>query len=116
MSFWDHVKPAVVEPAVIDSALALQGRALQLRWDDGRSTEISSRLLRQQCPCATCVDEWTQKRTFDPARIKPDMTVVEAAPVGNYGLRLAFADGHRTGIFPWKLLHELSGANSANGR
>ena len=110
MSFWDHVKPAVAEPAVTSASLGPQGRSLQLSWDDGRGLELSARLLRQQCPCATCVDEWTQKRTFDPALIKPDMSVTNLAPVGNYALRLQFADGHQTGIFPWKLLRELGSA------
>ena len=29
--------------------------------------------LRQQCPCAGCVDEWTNKRTLDPARVPADV-------------------------------------------
>jgi DUF971 family protein len=58
------------------------------------------------------VDEWTQKRTFDPALIKPDMSVSAMTPVGNYAIRLTFADGHQTGIFPWKLLRELGSTTS----
>lgn len=113
MSFWDHIQPAPREPAVVEVAVGPQGRTLELRWDDGRANPLGARLLRQQCPCASCVDEWTQKRTFDPAQIKPDMAVTEAERVGNYALRLAFADGHRTGIFTWTLLAELSALRGA---
>ena len=110
MSIWDHIRPASADPAVSDASLIDHGQKLRLSWDDGKNTDVSSRALRQQCPCATCVDEWTHQRTFDPAIVKPDMKVTGITPVGNYALKLAFADGHSTGIFPWKLLRELSTA------
>jgi DUF971 family protein len=28
--------------------------------------------------------------------------------VGNYALAFAFSDGHTTGIYPWKLLREVT--------
>jgi DUF971 family protein len=28
-------------------------------------------------------------------------------PVGNYAIRIAFDDGHDTGIFSWAYLHEI---------
>ena len=46
-------------------------RALSLTWEDGARTSATAQVLRQQCPCAACVDEWTNRRTLDPARV-PD--------------------------------------------
>jgi DUF971 family protein len=108
VSFWDHIKPASQEPSVQEAALEPGGKALRLVWEDGRVTELPARLLRQNCPCASCVDEWTSRRTLDPALIKPDLVLRDASWVGRYALRLSFADGHATGLYTWKLLRELA--------
>lgn len=114
MSIWDHVKPKIAttpNPASID--VDKDGRVVRIAWDDGVATTVSARTLRQLCPCAQCVDEWTNKRTFDPATIKPDMRIVAQGPVGNYALSFRFADGHQTGIFTWAFLRETSVENPA---
>lgn len=108
MSIWDHVKPSKKVPAATSVDLLKDGAAVRLTWDDGQVTAVSSRTLRQLCPCAECVDEWTNKRTFDPALIKPDMRIMEKHPVGNYAVSFRFADGHGTGIFHWTFLRETS--------
>jgi len=36
------------------------------------------------------------------------LTIREVAPVGNYALRLVFSDQHQTGIYPWKVLREVT--------
>ena len=33
--------------------------------------------------------------------------IAEIEPIGNYAVRLHFDDGHDTGIYSWRLLHEL---------
>ena len=33
--------------------------------------------------------------------------LVSATPVGNYALKLAWADGHADGIYTWELLRSL---------
>ncbi|MBX7099745.1 MAG: DUF971 domain-containing protein [Myxococcaceae bacterium] len=107
MSFWNSLKPAVKVPVVVDLKLEA-GKTLELTWDDGAKTSIDSRTLRQHCPCAECIDEWSGQVRLDRSQVKPDMTVTQLTQVGNYALGLTFADGHRTGIFNWKLLRELS--------
>jgi DUF971 family protein len=54
------------------------------------------------------VDEWTNARTLDPESVPESLTIREVAPVGNYALRLVFSDQHQTGIYPWKVLREVS--------
>ncbi|MFL5321406.1 MAG: DUF971 domain-containing protein, partial [Myxococcaceae bacterium] len=83
MSIWDHVKPSQKPPEAIGVELEKSGAVVRLSWDDGKVTAVGARTLRQLCPCAECVDEWTNKRTFDPAHIKPDMRILEKHPVGN---------------------------------
>ena len=108
MSIWDYMKPSSAAPAPTDVALEDDGKALVLTWPDGARTVLPARTLRQQCPCAACVDEWTHQRTLAPESVAADMKVRELTPVGNYAAQLHFSDGHATGIFTWALLRELS--------
>ena len=71
MSFWDHIKPAPRVPAAVQVEIEDEGRCLHLVWEDGPQTRVGARALRQFCPCAQCVEEWSGKRTFDPEDI-PD--------------------------------------------
>ncbi len=34
-------------------------------------------------------------------------------PIGHYAVRLLFNDGHDTGLFTWKYLHELGSERAA---
>lgn len=110
MGFLDtlKVKPNAPAPSGVKVELPREGRELTIGWSDGRANAIPARLLRQACPCAGCVDEWTNKRTFDPEKIPADVRIRDARPVGNYALAISFSDGHATGIFPWTMLRELS--------
>lgn len=107
MSFWDRIKPTAPPAVVIKASLAPDGKALALNWDDGKAGVLTARSLRQACPCAACVDEWTNKRTLDPDKVPLDIRLTELTSVGNYALAFAFGDGHSTGIYPWGLLREL---------
>jgi len=108
MSFWDRIKPSTPPPAALHLEVGEGGRFLRLSWDDGVRTAVSALTLRQQCPCAACVDEWTHRRTLDASSVPPDVTLVEVQPAGNYALHLHFSDRHTTGIFNWSTLRDLS--------
>ncbi len=107
-SFWERLKPAEKVPVVTAINLMQGGTAVMMAWDDGKTTLVSARVLRQGCPCAECVDEWTSKRTFDPGRIAEDIKVLTVNPIGNYALAFDFSDNHSTGIFNWPHLREAS--------
>jgi DUF971 family protein len=108
LSFWDRIKPAERTPSATEVTLAPEGHQLSLAWEDGTHTLATAQHLRQQCPCAGCVDEWTNKRTLDATRVPAELRITQLQPVGNYALTFVFSDGHATGIYPWKLLHELT--------
>lgn len=108
MSFWDRIKPAQKPVTPTDVQLSADATRLTLAWDDGVTTSATAQVLRQQCPCAACVDEWTNQRTLDPAKIPADTRVANMQPVGNYALTFAFSDGHGTGIYPWKHLRDIT--------
>jgi DUF971 family protein len=108
LSFWDRIKPAAKPVAATDVQLSPDGTRMTLAWEDGKSTSATAQVLRQQCPCAACVDEWTSQRTLDPARVPADLRIQALQPVGNYAITLTFSDGHGTGIYPWPLLREIT--------
>jgi ATP-binding protein involved in chromosome partitioning len=79
----------------------------QILWEDGTVSIYDHHSLRVNCPCAACKNEMTGERMIQPGDIAQDIKVVEARPVGRYGLNLAFSDGHASGIYTHDLLRVL---------
>ena len=85
--------------------------SLEIQWKDSHHSELSYRLLRQKCPCARCDAARSGK---DPFRILPsddffeNLRLMDIQRVGRYAVRLIWNDGHRTGIYTFQFLRELS--------
>ena len=80
---------------------------VRIVWDDdGDESEWSARDLRIRCTCAHCQSEFTGERILDPASVPADLTVTAMSLVGNYGLSIHFSDGHTTGIYRLRDLHD----------
>ena len=75
-------------------------------WDEGVEDVWTARTLRQRCTCAYCQSEATGERILDPESVPADITVTSMSLVGNYGVSIAFSDGHSTGIYRFRLLLE----------
>jgi len=73
-------------------------------WDDDTEDTWTARALRLRCSCAYCVSEATGERLLDPATVAEAITVTNMELVGNYGVSIAFSDGHSTGIYRFRLL------------
>ncbi len=84
-------------------------RELVVTWTDGHASRYPYRALRQHCPCAVCVHEWTGARILDPERVSADIHPIEVARVGAYALRFTWSDGHTTGIYTFAMLRGLCG-------
>ncbi len=84
---------------------------LSLTWDDGVTTEIPLRILRDHCPCASCQGETVLLKTYKPQQ-QPELpgkyVLKGAQQVGSYALQLFWGDGHQTGIYTWEKLRSLS--------
>ncbi|HEX7052218.1 MAG TPA: DUF971 domain-containing protein [Longimicrobiales bacterium] len=100
----------------IDVAPTEDGARLRIRWADGHVSEYTPRHLRQQCPCAACVDEFSGRPILDPASIMPDIYPEAIRYVGRYALRFEWSDGHRTGIYPFELLRGICPCATCSGR
>lgn len=84
-----------------------EDRALEIEWPDGRKFLIPYRFLREQCPCAQCVDEFTGKRILDVSTIPDDIYPENITFTGNYALKIHWSDKHNTGLFTWDHLARL---------
>lgn len=71
------------------------------------SKNFPARELRLQCKCAMCISETSGKSLVNPASIPSNIKILTAAEMGRYGLKIAFSDGHNTGIYTFKRLLEL---------
>jgi DUF971 family protein len=85
---------------------------LAVAWNDGASTIFPAALLRQRAR-----DAASARRAIDGDSPfdTPEIKIVAVEPVGNYGLRLVFSDGHDRGIFPWDYLAEIGEATVSRG-
>jgi len=94
-------------------SLKNSGAALVIEWNDGVQHSLPWRLLRIECPCATCREKRsqplpppTQLPVLNVAEARP-MTALGMKPVGNYAYGIDFSDGHNTGIYSFETLRSL---------
>jgi DUF971 family protein len=83
-------------------------QVFELTWSDGQVHRIPYRRLRGECPCASCRNEWTGERILDPATIRADLKLEGMEGIGNYAVRLAWNDGHSSGLYTWETLQRLA--------
>jgi hypothetical protein len=70
MSFWDSIKPPKPKaPTATSLEQSADQKTISIGWSDGATHQVPARLLRQYCPCAECVEEWSGKRTYDVEQI-----------------------------------------------
>lgn len=72
---------------------------MEIDWSDGHRSRHTFRLLRLTCKCALCKDAMTGRVLNNLERIPADIHPTAIEPVGGYGLRLIWSDGHTTGIY-----------------
>ena len=80
-------------------------RLLTVSFPNHAPIELPAEMLRVLSPSAEVQGHSPEQRVTVPG--KRDATIVRLEPVGNYAVRIAFDDGHDTGIFTWAYLHEL---------
>ena len=85
---------------------------LLVTFTDSTEAMITLKKLRQSCPCASCEGE---KDALGNIYKGPKQQLNEKSflisgvqPVGYYGLRPFWKDGHNTGIFTTIILKQLS--------
>ena len=114
------------EPAWVESAIRPSGsrttaigfrlrdaRTLSVLWEDGQRNDFDVRDLRLACRCALCVEEMSGRPLLDPKSVRPDVTPLTIASVGNYAITIIWNDGHSTGIYSFEHLRAFGERGAA---
>src|SRR5476651_1399325 len=85
--------------------LRRRSRVLEVSFADGSRFELPFEYLRVHSPSAEVRGHGAGEGVLVIGKENVGITTVE--PIGQYAVRLIFDDGHDTGLFTWKYLHEL---------
>lgn len=88
--------------------------ALTIRWSDGLVSVYPVGALRRWSPSAEA-SEFRRAQAANPLMVLPTragsgsepLSATSAELVGRYALRIAFSDGHSTGLYSWDYLRAL---------
>lgn len=80
-------------------------RTLTVGFDDGAQFALPAEMLRVLSPSAEVQGHGPGQKVTVPGKRMVAIRNVVAA--GNYAVRIAFDDGHDSGIFTWRYLREL---------
>ena len=85
----------------------ISGDILGITWSDGHASRYPVKALREACACAACVDEWSGEKRIEPGSVPEDVHPIDINPVGLYGIRIDWSDGHNSGIYTFLHLQSL---------
>lgn len=98
-------------PAPVEIRLRTRSRLLEVSFDDGARYELPAEYLRVHSPSAEVQGHGAGEGVLVSGKENVGITAVE--PIGHYAVRLLFDDGHDTGLYTWKYLHELGSEREA---
>lgn len=80
-------------------------RHLVVTFDNGASHDLPAEMLRVLSPSAEVQGHGPGQKVTVPG--KRNVAIRAVVATGNYAVRIAFDDGHDSGIFTWRYLLEL---------
>jgi DUF971 family protein len=92
-------------PRPTEIKLHQKSRLLEIAYDDGKCFSLPCEYLRVFSPSAEVRGHGPGQEVLQVG--KRDVEIKEIEPVGNYAVKLAFSDGHDTGLYSWDYLYEL---------
>jgi DUF971 family protein len=93
------------EPLATEIKLRNKSRLLEVSFEDGSRFELPFEFLRTHSPSAEVKGHGPGQEVLVLGKENVGIRAVE--PIGQYAVKLVFDDGHDTGLFTWKYLHEL---------
>lgn len=93
------------DPIATQIRLRTRSRLLEVCFADGSRFELPFEFLRVHSPSAEVKGHFAGQETLVLGKEQVAIRAVE--PVGQYAVKLVFDDGHDTGLYTWKYLHEL---------
>lgn len=99
-------------PRPTEISLHQQSRVLDIAFDDGKRFSMPCEYLRVFSPSAEVRGHGPGQEVLQAG--KRDVNIAAIEPVGVYAVKLAFTDGHDTGIYSWDYLYDLGMKQDAN--
>jgi len=93
------------EPLATQIRLRRASRLLEVTFADGSRFELPFEYLCVHSPSAEVKGHGPGQEVLVLGKEDVDIAAIE--PVGQYAVKLVFDDGHDTGLYTWKYLHEL---------
>lgn len=100
------------DPIATEIRLRRASRVLAVSFADGGRFELPFEYLRVYSPSAEVKGHGPGQEVL--VRGKQNVGIAAVEPVGQYAVKLVFDDGHDTGLYTWKYLHELGSEYRAN--
>jgi len=101
-------------PVAVEIRLHARSRVLEVSFDDGARFELPAEYLRVHSPSAEVQGHNAGEGVLVTGKDQVGIRAIE--PIGYYAVRLVFDDGHDTGLYTWKYLHELGTQREARWR
>ena len=92
-------------PAPTEIKLHQKSRLMEISFSDGSCFKLPYELLRVYSPSAEVRGHGQGQEVLQTGKREVEITAIE--PVGNYGVKPVFSDGHDTGLYSWDVLHDL---------
>ncbi|MEC9415784.1 MAG: DUF971 domain-containing protein [Pseudomonadota bacterium] len=94
-----------MENVPIEIKLRKKSKLLSAHYTNNKILEFSFEFLRVHSPSAEVKKHNSEEGVLQTN--KQNVLIKSVKPVGNYGIKLVFDDGHDTGIFTWRYLKKL---------
>ena len=100
------------DPVATEIKVRSKSRLLEVRFVDGSRFELPFEYLRVHSPSAEVKGHGPGQEVLVLGKENVGIRAVE--PVGQYAVKIVFDDGHDTGLFTWRYLHELGRDQAVN--
>ena len=100
------------DPVATELRLRRATRVLEVSFADGSRYQLPFEYLRVHSPSAEVKGHGPGQEVLVLGKENVGIRAVE--PVGQYAVKIVFDDGHDTGLFTWRYLHELGRDQGAN--
>ncbi len=92
-------------PTPQDLTVHSKSRVLEISFSDGQTFRIPFELMRVYSPSAEVQGHGPGQEVLQTGKREVELAGLE--PVGNYGVKPTFSDGHDSGIYTWDYLYQL---------
>ena len=92
-------------PPPLDLTVHQASKVLEIEFANGEKHRLPFELMRVYSPSAEVQGHGPGQEVLQTG--KRQVGLIDLEPVGNYGIKPTFSDGHDSGIFTFEYLYEL---------